>query len=81
MATDYRKTKVPARPWRPRDHAAFDTIRDSLKWESYPNGECGWEDRATSLFEAAGFKRVPRGHSGNPATAALVIFDLGPGRA
>jgi hypothetical protein len=77
MATNYIKTKHPIRPWRPRDHAEFEAVRNSLKWESYPNGECGWEDRAVSKFIAAGFCAVPRGHSGNPAVSALVVIDLG----
>jgi hypothetical protein len=80
MATDYRKTKNPCRPWRPADHAAFSAVRDSLKWESYPNGECGWEDRALPKFERAGFVAVPRGHAGSAAVAALVILDLGAAR-
>ncbi len=79
MAPDYRKTKRPARPWRPADHAAFAAVRDSLKWESYPNGQCGWQDRALPLFEAAGFKRVS-GDGGCPAVSAICTLDLGESR-
>lgn len=79
MATDYRKTKTPRRPWRPRDHAAFDGILASLKWEAYPNGQCGWEDRATQRFIDTGFA-ICKSDPGCPAMAAKVTFDLGPGR-
>lgn len=75
MATDYRKTKHPARPWRPADHAAFDAVRDSLKWEAYPNGQFGWQDRALPLFEVAGFRRVG-GDRGCPAVSAIVVLDI-----
>lgn len=79
MATDYRKTARPARPWRPADHAAFEAVLESLKWESYPNGQCGWEDRALPLFEAAGFRRVS-GDGGSPAVVAICVLDLGAAR-
>jgi hypothetical protein len=79
MATEYRKTKNPIRPWRPRDHADFRAVLDSLKWESYPNGNSGWQDRALPQFEAAGFCRVS-GEAGSPAVTALVIIDLGEAR-
>jgi hypothetical protein len=75
MATDYRKTKSPVRPWRPRDHARFAHIIAGLRWESYPNGNAGWEDRAAHRFEAAGF-RVKKNDRGDPANIAIVTLDI-----
>jgi len=75
VATEYRKTKRPIRPWRPRDHARFAEVLGALKWESYPNGNSGWEDRAAPRFEAAGFK-VKKNDRGDPANIAIVILDI-----
>ena len=75
MATEYRKTKNPVRPWRPRDHARFADVLGGLKWESYPNGNSGWEDRAAPRFEAAGF-RVKHADYGDAANIAIVTLDI-----
>ncbi len=73
--TLYKKTKYPCRPWRPHDHKRFEEILDSLKWESCPNGNAGWEDRAQGKFTDAGFV-VKEHRTGNPAVMAVTFFDI-----
>ena len=75
MATNYRKAKYPVRPWRPRDHTRFAEVLDSLKWESCPNGNCGWEDRAAQKFVDAGFVVKAYSH-GNPHVMSIVTIDI-----
>jgi hypothetical protein len=78
MATEYRKTKFPCRPWRPKDHQRFEDLFKTLKWESYPNGNSGWEDNAASKFEDAGFI-VKKILHGNPAVISIVTIDIPKG--
>ena len=80
MAANYSKAKRPCRPWRPADHQAFDEIRNSLQWESYPNGNSGWDSRGITKFIAAGFEVVGGHGRGNPATPCSYVLDLGPSR-
>ncbi len=51
----------------------FEAVRASIKFESYPNGECGWSDEEAGLFEVCGFK-VIRKQTGNPHLAGFILF-------
>ena len=80
MAANYSKAKNPCRPWRAKDHQAFDAILGSLQWESYPNGNCGWDSNGITKFIEAGFEIVGGRGRGNPAVTCGYILDLGQGR-
>jgi len=75
MATKYRKTSDPIRPWRPRDHTRFESVIKMLKQESYPNGNWGWEDHAAPKFEAVGF-RVKFVNHGDPHNVTIITLDI-----
>lgn len=67
MATDYRRVSNPNRPWSDDEIARFNEIREKLRWESYPNGNSGWESYHQGDFEREGYvvKKLSRGDACN----------------
>lgn len=72
MATDYRRSK--AAEWTAEDVKKFEEIRNSLKWESYPNGNAGWESRHEDVFVKAGFRWI-RHSQGDPRNIGISWFE------
>lgn len=75
MATDYRQTKKPTRPWTDEEQKRFIAARKTLRFESYPNGRSGWQDRPGTTFTDAGFKCV-KSDNGDPANVAIKWYDI-----
>ena len=76
MATAYRKTTRPTiANWTAGDHARFDSILNGLKTESFPNGNCGCQDRQHQRFLDAGFVITKQDH-GDSFSIAWAYFDL-----
>lgn len=75
MATDYAPTKYPTQAWNAEQTQRFNAVRNSLPWESYPNGNSGWQDRQHQRFVRAGFRLKWQAH-GNAAVISAATFDV-----
>jgi hypothetical protein len=75
MATDYAPTKYPAQPWTAEQTQRFNAVLSSMPWESYPNGNSGWQDRQHQRFISAGFRLKWKAH-GNAAVISAATFDV-----
>lgn len=70
MATNY----IAGPTVSPAGRRLLDKLLSASRWESYPNGVCGYEDRLADIISDAGF-RLKKVTPGCEAWSGDVVFD------